>query len=445
MFNIPLPPRPNLDHYKKRAKELVAVAASKDPDALRAFAADWIRALAKLIGQPLDDPTSRLALAELVNQIAEALHKEQERAGGKLALANAQFVIANLHGYANWMVFSDELHERTRADAPPFERAVDAIVTGDLDSLKSLLSQNPGLVRERSRRAHRCALLHYVAANGVEDYRQKTPANAVDIARVLLDAGAEVDALAETYGGGNGQTTMNLLVSSAHPDIAGLQGALAELLLDYGARIEGLGDDGAPLQTALAFGYIRTAETLVRRGARIGNITAAAALGRLDLVQQFVEGTLPEPKESLLKLYWSGVPRDRFQRQRVALHWACANGRTDVVKYFLDLGMDPADTDDNKMSALHNACSGAHMDVVHMLLARNVPLEAKNTWGGTVLNSTLYFANEARRRRPKQIPRFAECVEALIVAGADVSVVDYVTEIPEIDAVLDRHRPRPAS
>ena len=59
------------------------------------------------------------------------------------------------------------------------------------------------------------------AANGVEDYRQKTPPNAIEIARALLEAGAEVDALAETYGGGRGQTTMNLLVSSAHPDIAG--------------------------------------------------------------------------------------------------------------------------------------------------------------------------------------------------------------------------------
>jgi hypothetical protein len=33
--------------------------------------------------------------------------------------------------------------------------------------------------------------LHYIGANGVEGERQKTPANAVEVARILLDAGAE--------------------------------------------------------------------------------------------------------------------------------------------------------------------------------------------------------------------------------------------------------------
>ena len=47
----------------------------------------------------------------------------------------------------------------------------------------------------------RATLLHYVAANGVEGYRQLTPPNAVAIADALLDAGADVDALADMYGG----------------------------------------------------------------------------------------------------------------------------------------------------------------------------------------------------------------------------------------------------
>jgi hypothetical protein len=75
-----------------------------------------------------------------------------------------------------------------------FEAAADAIVDGDLATLGRLLSENPGLVRARSSRAHRATLLHYVSANGVEDFRQKTPANIVDVTRTLLDAGAEVDA-----------------------------------------------------------------------------------------------------------------------------------------------------------------------------------------------------------------------------------------------------------
>ena len=86
---------------------------------------------------------------------------------------------------------------------------------------------------------HRATLLHYVAANGVEGYRQRTPPNAVAVARVLLEAGADVDALADMYGGQH--TTMSLLVSSGHPAKAGLQIALAETLLDFGAAVEGRG------------------------------------------------------------------------------------------------------------------------------------------------------------------------------------------------------------
>jgi hypothetical protein len=71
-------------------------------------------------------------------------------------------------------------------------------------------------------------------------------------------------------------------------------------------------------------------------------------------------------------------------------------------------------------------------------------LEGKNVWGGTVINSMLHFADEAQRWRRHRIPAFVECVEALIAAGADLREVDYVVGIPEIDAVLDRHRPRPA-
>ena len=57
-------------------------------------------------------------------------------------------------------------------------------------------------------REHRSTLLHYVSANGVEDFRQKTPANIVEITRLLLKAGADVNAESESYGGRS--TTLGL-------------------------------------------------------------------------------------------------------------------------------------------------------------------------------------------------------------------------------------------
>jgi hypothetical protein len=92
---------------------------------------------------------------------------------------------------------SDALPLRPRLAHSPvsaFETAVDAIVSGDLATLEKLLSATPKLARARSTREHRSTLLHYVSANGVEDFRQKTPKNIVEITKLLLTAGADVNA-----------------------------------------------------------------------------------------------------------------------------------------------------------------------------------------------------------------------------------------------------------
>ena len=53
-----------------------------------------------------------------------------------------------------------------------FERAVDAVVAGDVGTLRSLLREDGGLIRQRSTRDHQATLLIYVGANGVEGFRQ---------------------------------------------------------------------------------------------------------------------------------------------------------------------------------------------------------------------------------------------------------------------------------
>src|ERR1043166_7236866 len=116
-----------------------------------------------------------------------------------------------------------------------FELAVDAIVGGELEQLSELLRDDPALVHARSAREHRATLLHYVGANGVEDDRQKTPANIVAIAQLLLDRGAQVDATAHMYGGD--ATTLGLTATSIHPFKAGVLEPLIDLLVERGAEI----------------------------------------------------------------------------------------------------------------------------------------------------------------------------------------------------------------
>src|SRR4051812_26450357 len=153
-------------------------------------------------------------------------------------------------------------HDVLAGEDPVFARAVLAVVDGDESALRELLEHDPRLVRARARATHRATLLHYVAANGVEDELQRVPPNAVAIARLLLAAGAEVDAPCDAYGG-RYATTLALLVSSVHPAAAGLSGELTGLLCEAGAAVDGPDGDCEPLATALLFGYPVCAAVLV--------------------------------------------------------------------------------------------------------------------------------------------------------------------------------------
>jgi hypothetical protein len=179
---IPLPPHPSLEQYKKRAKALVKACKSGEPAAVHAWAAAWI-----------EGPTS-----ELEGFIRKKLATTDSRPG-TFTLADAQFLVARAHGFKSWPRFARYVEALTRANSPlsQFESAVEAIITGDVATLDRLLRANrAALIRARSPREHQATLLQYVAANGVEGFRQKTPKNAVEVAKLLLDAGADVDALA---------------------------------------------------------------------------------------------------------------------------------------------------------------------------------------------------------------------------------------------------------
>ncbi|HEV7242056.1 MAG TPA: ankyrin repeat domain-containing protein [Thermoanaerobaculia bacterium] len=238
-----------------------------------------------------------------------------------------------------------------------------------------MLRENPDLIRARSTRRHHSTLLHYIGANGVEGGRQKTPKNAVEVAKVLLDAGAEVDALADLYD--VKCTTMSMLVSSCHPANAGVQVALAELLIDYGAAFEGPGTNWqSSVMTALAFGYQDTAEALTRRGAPLNDVAAAAGLGRLDDVARL-------------------LPDADARSRHIALALAAQHGHTAVVRLLLDAGEDPnrynPDGFHSHSTPLHQAVWSDHMDVVQLLVDRGARLDIQDTvYSGTPLGWAEY-------------------------------------------------------
>jgi hypothetical protein len=234
---LPPPTNPDLEQYRKLAKDLVKVCKAQDPARIRDWVSEWIRNLARLSGLIIAHglPVEIERWQTQVTEFATRTLLSNQRA---CTLSGAQFVIARSHGFTSWPVLVAHLEQVQRGNSPvaDFEAAADAIVSGDVVALRRLVSRNPGLVRERSTREHQATLLHYTSANGVEGYRQRTPKNIVAIADLLLRAGAEVDAQANVYGGGS--TTLGLAATSVHPEAAGVQLPLLELLLDRGASIE---------------------------------------------------------------------------------------------------------------------------------------------------------------------------------------------------------------
>lgn len=164
---------------------------------------------------------------ELVGRSAE------EIMGRDLTLEDARQTIAREYGFANWSDVDENGVEPPDAD---FESAVDALLAGNVDALRTLLRDKPSLAHQRSRYGHRSTLLHYVGSNGVETYRQVVPMNLAEVAQVLLDAGADVNATAEMYGGGS--TTIALLVTSSHPEEAGVMNEVVKVLINAGAETD---------------------------------------------------------------------------------------------------------------------------------------------------------------------------------------------------------------
>ncbi|MBI2688702.1 MAG: ankyrin repeat domain-containing protein [Acidobacteria bacterium] len=350
-----LPYNASLDQYQQQAAQLLAAHHAADPEAIDLFHHCHPRFLDdKVVWLPKDLPEGEI-----------------ENAG--INLADAQLALARWYDFRDWQALTEYVDAVIDPNSPVarFEAAVEAVVNGDAATLTQLLQTHPELIRARSTRImhfdpplHEATLLHYIAANGVEGHRQKTPANAVEIARILLEAGAEPDALAGMYGGRC--TTMSMLVSSGHPAEAGLQAKLAETLLDYGASINEMGSGNwqSPLMTALVFGYQNTAETLVRRGASVETLDAAAALGRLAGVERLFASASAETRHRAIAL-------------------SAQLGHTDVLRFLLDAGEDPNRYNPPGTHAhstpLHQAICAGHLDTVKLLVERGARLDVPDT------------------------------------------------------------------
>ena len=329
-----------------------------------------------------------------------------------------------------------------------------------MSALQALLAQSPALATAHSTADHRATLLHYVAANGVEDDKQITPPNIVDIARLLLDAGADLNASGASYGGD--LTPLVALVSSAHPARAGKMGDLVRLFCDYGANPDGSTGDGIPLAIAIAFRYPAAIQALVEAGAQINQLPFAAAVGDLGAVNTLLNtdlqpynngfGTITTDPAQIkavalaaasmaghLDVVQALVEHGADPNAHVtppggtALHEAAVMNHAAIVEYLLNAGADSAAQDNQGFTPLHWAAWEGHLATMDVLLARGASLEMTNNYGGTVLTTAIYSFTNSHYPKPNQI----DTLQKLVAAGADVSKISaYPTGHADLDQFL---------
>ncbi|MBS1563758.1 MAG: ankyrin repeat domain-containing protein [Bacteroidetes bacterium] len=308
---------------------------------------------------------------------------------------NARQIIRHKHWFNSWDEYEAFLHRlRTDKALACFEQAADAICEGDEPALKELLEMQPGIIQSRSLRNHHATLLNYTGANGIEGWRQKTPANAVAIARILLDAGAETDAWGDMYGG---TSTLGLVATSVHPVITGVQEPLMDLLIKNGAdpnhAVAPNYTEGLLILACIHNGRYEPIHYLARHGATV-DFEAACALGNLE-------------KAAAL------FPSASHDKRGIGLTWACQYGHTSVVNYLLDQGLS-VNTIANGTTPLLAAAFDGQLQLVKTLLVRGADMEARNSYGGTALSQTLWCLYNHRK------PAHPELMELFISRGAKI-------------------------
>src|SRR5277367_3187931 len=141
---LPLPPRPSVAQYRKLAKDLVRICKSGESAAFADWSSQWVQRLAALSGLVIT-PGLPVEINRWAAQVEEFGRRTLAGADGKACrLADAQFVLARSHGFANWPMFVRHIEEsaRARSSASIFEAAADAIIDGKADTLKRLLREN---------------------------------------------------------------------------------------------------------------------------------------------------------------------------------------------------------------------------------------------------------------------------------------------------------------
>ena len=317
-----LPPRASLQQLRTRAKDLLRAARRGDPDAVARLRA-------------VSDRTT---------------------------LSAAQLALAREHGFAGWAPLTTEVARREVLDR------------GDVVRLREMLAGRPELAVTRM--SHWCdhptgasplgyvAMLRYDTARG----RWRDVPGTGALAQALLDAGAPVD-------GDPTDSETPLMTAASYGDAE-----VARVLVQAGADLSATAaadaggvPGGTALRHAAVFGMADVADVLLAAGAT--DLVQAAAAGDVSVLLR--PGTPERDRVAALRiaaehgrlgvidrLLAAGTPVDGVDRDgSTALHEAAYSGRADSVSHLLAAGADPGRRDARFSSTPLGWCRHRRVDV----------------------------------------------------------------------------------
>ena len=279
------------------------------------------------------------------------------------------------------------------SDGSTFDGALNHLLAGDLQALERMLAAEPELVRERApgSRGHYCGyfhqatLLHHTAGNPL---MRPLPPSIVEGARVLLDAGADVDAVTAqgpAQPDDIGWTTLGLAASSAEARKAGVQIPLMELLLERGADPDAR--SGGVMMGALYYGEGEAARYLADAGATL-DLVAAAGVGDAERLTGFLALAPRELASQPRLIHYARVPwppglppeEQAAHLLGLALVYAALHGQERSMRLLLAAGVDPGHRPpfEHGATPLHWAVMGDRPAAVRLLLQAGADPDARD-------------------------------------------------------------------
>jgi ankyrin repeat protein len=224
---------------------------------------------------------------------------------------------------------------------------------------------------------------------------------------------------------------------------------IIESFLDHGADPSLPGDSGhgrrGPIRSSVSIAARRGRGDVLEAMARRGIPTSLEGVDRL--IAACARGDANGIR-SLVSMEPALVTELIAQGGEVLAEFA-GNGNTSGVRNLLDLGVDVAslhalgdpyfDVAPNS-TALHVAAWRARPETVKLLIDRAAPINARDGNGRTPLALAVKACVDSywtHRRSP-------DSVSALLASGASVEGVAFPSGYPEVDALLEDYRSRPA-